>query len=290
MGETLSKPVTEKHTSTFNTTMYTIGCCGMQGWRKNMEDAHLADIAFDEEERHGLFGVYDGHNGYRVAKFSAANMTAEVLASENLLKGNLGAALFDAYGNIENTLKNNPQLNNEGGCTAVTVMVANNRVVCANTGDSRAVLCRKSGAVVPLSEDHKPTADEEVRRIEAAGSTIEGGRVNGVLGVSRAIGDFDFKDRPDLPWTEQAVTAKPDITEVALTKEDNFIVIACDGIWEVLSNEEVCKFVSESLVATKDDVGRVAEMLIDKCLAPAAPGLGCDNMSVVIVKFMPAYF
>jgi protein phosphatase 2C family protein 2/3 len=172
----------------------------------------------------------------------------------------------------------------------VTVLISSNRIVCANTGDSRAVLCRSSGTVVPLSEDHKPTGPNELRRIEAAGSTVEGGRVNGVLGVSRAIGDFDFKDRPDLPWTDQAVTAKPDITEIEMTRDDSFIVIACDGIWEVLSNEEVCQFVRESLAATNDDVGLVCEMLLDKCLAPVAPGLGCDNMTAVIVKFSPTYF
>ena len=262
----------------------------MQGWRKNMEDAHLADIAFAEVERQGLFGVYDGHNGYRIAKFMASNLAGEVMSSPDFLKGDFSSALFNAYGTLENALKANPQLNNEGGCTAVTVLLANGRVVCANTGDSRAVLYRSTGVVVPLSEDHKPTSEEEVQRIERAGSTVEGGRVNGVLGVSRAIGDFDFKDRPDLPWTEQAVTAKPDITEMALTKEDSFIVIACDGVWEVLSSEEVCKFVSEALAATNDDVGQVCEMLLDRCLAPVAPGLGCDNMTVVIVKLLPEYF
>ena len=259
-----------------------------------MEDAHMCRIRFDGSPGQCLLGVFDGHNGAHVARFSARNFPELLQASPHWKAQDPIRALNHTFEELDNIVRNDASLCTEGGSTAACVLLTPGRVVCANAGDCRAVLFRNNEKVIPLSVDHNPTSHSEVARIEASGATIvcnaNGSRVNGILAVSRAIGDFDFKDRPDLPWTEQAVTAKPDITEMALTKEDSFIVIACDGVWEVLSNEEVCKFVSEALAATNDDVGQVCEMLLDRCLAPVAPGLGCDNMTVVIVKLLPEYF
>merc|ERR1712098_519029 len=136
------------------------------------------------------------------------------------------------------------------GCTANVVLVQRDQYVCANSGDSRAVLCR-SGRVVELSHDHKPNHPIEKDRIEAAGGyveTISTGarthyRVNGNLNLSRAIGDLEYKKRTDLPPEEQIICATPDIIVESATPADEFIVLACDGVWDVLSNEEVAEFV-----------------------------------------------
>jgi protein phosphatase PTC2/3 len=102
------------------------------------------------------------------------------------------------------------------------------RIICANAGDSRAVLSA-AGVAHPLSHDHKPDNPEELVRIRAAGGFVEWNRVNGNLALSRAIGDFDFKRNPDMGPEAQVVTANPDISSHSCASTDEFIVIACDG-------------------------------------------------------------
>lgn len=85
------------------------------------------------------------------------------------------------------------------------------------------------GEAKPLSFDHKPTNQGETSRIVAAGGFVEFGRVNGNLALSRALGDFDFKQNSNLDPEQQIVTADPDITVHEATPEDEFVVLACDG-------------------------------------------------------------
>ena len=96
------------------------------------------------------------------------------------------------------------------GTTACVVLITKDTIYCANSGDSRAVLCRDSKAV-ELSHDHKPQNDEELSRIESSGHFVEDDRVDGNLALSRAIGDFQYKDKPQLLAEKQAVTCHPDI-------------------------------------------------------------------------------
>eukprot|EP01059_Diplonema_ambulator_P027708 TRINITY_DN4621_c1_g1_i1.p2 TRINITY_DN4621_c1_g1~~TRINITY_DN4621_c1_g1_i1.p2 ORF type:complete len:159 (+),score=28.59 TRINITY_DN4621_c1_g1_i1:248-724(+) len=121
-------------------------------------------------------------------------------------------------------------------------------------------------------------------RIQKAGGYVHGGRANGNLALSRAIGDFEFKGNPALKPEEQIITAKPDIISEQLQAEDDFIVLACDGIWDCMTNEDVVKFVAEELQNTTD-LAAICEKTFDKCLAPCAPGIGCDNMTMIIVQF-----
>ena len=99
------------------------------------------------------------------------------------------------------------------------------------------------GRVQPLSYDHKPNNELETKRILAAGGWVEFNRVNGNLALSRALGDFVFKKNENKKAEDQIVTAYPDVDMKDLTSDHEFIVLACDGIWDVLSNEEVLEFV-----------------------------------------------
>lgn len=109
-------------------------------------------------------------------------------------------------------------------------------------GDSRAIASVR-GSVQQLSYDHKPNNELETKRIVAAGGWVEFNRVNGNLALSRALGDFVFKKNEKKRAEEQIVTAMPDVEVRDITDDHEFIVIACDGIWDVLTNEEVLEFV-----------------------------------------------
>jgi len=132
-----------------------------------------------------------------------------------------------------------------GGCTSVVVFIKNDNIYCANAGDSRCVLSRNNIAY-PLSSDHKPDHDNERERIYNGGGTVEDGRVNGNLNLSRSIGDVEYKLNKNLPAEKQIITAFPDIVEETLTDKD-IIILACDGIWDCMSNQMVVDFVNEKL-------------------------------------------
>ena len=171
------------------------------------------------------------------------------------------------------------------GCTAVAAMVRNGEVTVANTGDSRCVISR-NGVAEPLTLDHKPVLLEEAERIMNAGGFVRDNRVNGALNVSRTLGDLDFKRNTNLPHTHQMVVATPDITAFELQKGDEFVILACDGIWDVLSNQEAVDFVRKRIKAGQC-LQEICEEMCDHCLAPNLQGLcrGADNMSVIIVLF-----
>jgi len=153
---------------------------------------------------------------------------------------------------------------------------------------------------VALSEDHKPQNPIELKRIEAAGGEVKNNRVNGILALSRALGDFRFKNNANLPPEAQAVTAEPDVTVHTRNGEkDEFMVVACDGIWDVLDNSQVIDFIRPRLQEavgfpvkgrssfSPDVIAKIAEDLLEECCAKefVPPGLGTDNMTVIIVAF-----
>lgn len=125
--------------------------------------------------------------------------------------------------------------NMHAGCTANVIMITKAEILCANAGDSRAVLSKK-GKAKDLSVDHKPDTPSEKRRIERANGFVEESRVNGMLALSRSIGDFEYKGNPIMKPEDQVITAFPDITIEKITNECDFIVCACDGIWDCLSS------------------------------------------------------
>ncbi len=266
-----------------------------------------------------LFGVYDGHGGDMVAHYTAKNFKSHLLKNE-LVSSNRAdfaeksqAAFELALMSIDAELRALPAVQtgqDHSGSTSVMTLISPGHIICANTGDSRAVLCR-NGAAVALSQDHKPYDEEEKARIEAAGGTVKFNRVNGDLAVSRALGDFVYKRCDSMPAELQAVTAFPETMIERREAGDEFVVLACDGIWDVMSSEDVVAIVRDMLIhgrpnpedthdgmatdSTPDgeaipdtpprpwDLGAVCEALIDHCLALGSR----DNMSVVIVLLQP---
>ncbi|XP_076805049.1 protein phosphatase 1G-like [Clavelina lepadiformis] len=190
----------------------------------------------------------------------------------------------------------------DSGTTAVVALLHGFQLHVANAGDSRCVLCRKDGKAFDMSDDHKPEDETELSRIKAAGGHVNlQGRVNGGLNLSRAIGDHCYKTNKDLPLEEQMISAMPDVRSVVLDPDDEFMVLACDGVWNVFTSQEVVDFVRDRLNSQESNkneqeliescekvkLSEICEELFDKCLAPdtMGDGTGCDNMTCLIIKF-----
>ncbi|XVE58056.1 hypothetical protein DITRI_Ditri04bG0139800 [Diplodiscus trichospermus] len=172
------------------------------------------------------------------------------------------------------------------GSTAVVVLIGTEEVVVANCGDSRAVLFR-GGSAVALSRDHKPDKPDERERVEAAGGSVinwDGNRVLGVLATSRSIGDQYLK-----PY----VISIPEVSVTERTKSDSFVILASDGLWDVVSNETACEVVKRYIDGqikmrfsdlpqgcNGDRAAEAAAMLAELAMARGST----DNISVIVVE------
>ncbi|BGP27668.1 Protein phosphatase 2C 2 [Rhodotorula toruloides] len=291
MGQTLSEPVVEKHSDQGEDSRLAWAVSEMQGWRLTMEDAHAGVLSLGDEvngKKTSFFAVYDGHGGSAVAKFAGDTVHGRLAANEFFKKRDWEASLKRAYLETDEDLRANPDFRGDpSGCTAVSAIITPElNIICANAGDSRAVMS-VGGEAKPLSFDHKPTNQGETSRIVAAGGFVEFGRVNGNLALSRALGDFDFKQNSNLGAEQQIVTADPDITVHEATPEDEFVVLACDGIWDVLTSQQVIDYVRLA-VSQEKPLQTICEDLIDRCLAPDSDwgGVGCDNMTMMVVALL----
>lgn len=295
MGAFLEKPKTEKDTKSASGNGLRYGVASMQGWRIEMEDAHT-DITALNQELHewSFFGIFDGHAGSNASLYCAENLLKCVLSSDDFkaaiksgpsspdleqLKIGIKMGFFE----LDKTMRECPTWSNgddKSGTTAVTTMITPEHFIFANCGDSRAILCSDK-KVTFSTVDHKPSNPDEKLRIEKAGGSVMIQRVNGSLAVSRALGDFEYKMDFTIDPSEQLVSPEPEISVVPRRDdEDEFIVIGCDGIWDVMSNEEVADYIRSRMLLS-DDLVRICSDLLDTCLAKGSR----DNMSVILVTF-----
>lgn len=168
------------------------------------------------------------------------------------------------------------------GTTAVVALLSSKSMFVANCGDSRAVLCRNGNAFA-LTDDHKAAREDETARVEAAGGQIlfwNGVRVMGLLAVSRAIGDHSLR-----PY----VIADPEVTVVNRHPGDELLVMASDGLWDVISNQEACALAKKCLLrarqkgSTRENAARVAATVLTR----AAVDRGSrDNITVLVIDLM----
>ena len=270
MGAFLNNPKTEKdaHTGEGNGIKY--GVSAMQGWRKEMEDAHVCFPVYFEDL--SIFGVFDGHAGSKAAKYSSTDLPQymcgkKLSLNEKDIEKNIKAAFinFDKM-LMKHCSSDNPKVpEDRSGTTAIVTLITLNKIIFANCGDSRGIMC-KNGEVFFATTDHKPFNEIERNRIEKAGGTVMMQRVNGSLAVSRALGDFDFKKSPEVGPCDQLVSPEPEITILERDeKNDQFLILACDGIFDVISNEEVVAFVLRKL-EYMEDLSQICSDLIDMCL------------------------
>ncbi|KAJ3609957.1 hypothetical protein NHX12_022051 [Muraenolepis orangiensis] len=298
MGAFLDKPKTEKFNGHGEGNGLRYGLSSMQGWRVEMEDAHTAVMGLPAPGMAdwSFFAVYDGHAGSRVAHYCSKHLLEHIIGTDSGPGGTddsvdavdptveaVKSGIRSGFLRIDEHMRSFSDLRNgmdRSGSTAVGVLLSPERLFFINCGDSRAVLYR-DGQVCFATLDHKPCDPREKERIQNAGGSVMIQRVNGSLAVSRALGDFDYKCVDGKGQTEQLVSPEPEVVELSRCPErDRFVVLACDGIWDVMSNEELCEFV-RSRLEVSHDLERVCNEVVDTCLHKGSR----DNMSVVLVLF-----
>lgn len=312
MGGMLDKPMVEKHTDRGTGTLgdgtqYSFGASAMQGYRPEMEDQHTCAVDIPGLPGHAFFAVYDGHGGDKTAILAVCEETGVLptIMRQDSFKAyaaaapasrdpkQLAKAMLDGFVQVDAEMR--PKLpidEDKSGTTAVAVFLTPTHLICANAGDSRAVYCK--GPVVALSDDHKPDNPDERRRIEAAGGHVAQGmmgagpmRVDGDLAVSRCLGDFTYKQNRSVPDIEQKVTPLPELRIFPRdASADELVIVACDGIWDVVSNQEACDMLREWMMGGEKDCGLLAEETLDTCLDNGSK----DNMSAIVVTFPAAKY
>ncbi|XP_014668902.1 PREDICTED: protein phosphatase 1B-like isoform X2 [Priapulus caudatus] len=298
MGAFLEKPKTDKHNEHGSGNGLRFGVSSMQGWRIEMEDAHSAVVGLP----HGLkdwsfFAVYDGHAGAKVSAHCAEHLLPAIVNAESFKSSMKGTQLCPTSDNVvhgvregflvlDETMRQLPEIQSgedKSGSTAVCVLLSPMHIYFGNCGDSRAILCRDRKLFFS-TQDHKPVNPVEKDRIQKAGGSVMIQRVNGSLAVSRALGDYEYKQVEGKGQCEQLVSPEPEVfMQERDCEKDEFLVLACDGVWDVMSNEDVCEFVSSRL-AICDNFESICNQLVDTCLYKGSR----DNMSVVLVAFQGA--
>ncbi|XP_014277039.1 probable protein phosphatase 2C T23F11.1 isoform X2 [Halyomorpha halys] len=282
------EPITEKETYFGITNDYIVGAGSMQGWRKSMEDAFAIAVTMPTDPQTSFLGVFDGHGGHVIADFLSKNIFNYIITDPAYLNGNVKTGIENAFMRLDSYLMKDILFGKtEAGSTAVVVVIKDDTIYCANVGDSRAIAFANN-EVVPLSTDHKPMLPIERQRILEAGCFINFDRVNGDLALSRAFGDFSYKKNKNKSVSEQAVISQPEVVKKTITQEWEFVVLACDGVWDVMTNEQVCRFIRMRIERNiKPDL--ICEQLLDECLCkenPSARYIGTDNMTVIILVFL----
>lgn len=332
MGDFLSTPIKEKESEDNENVYVRYGSCGMQGWRKKMEDAHITDISVGDSGQFDVFAVFDGHGGKEVSQFAKAHFTQELLSNLNFKSGDIRTALVETFLKIDDLLqtpsgkeelieyakksqkeeeeqeklskiknkeqeKYNKLLGERGfdenvaqmtGCTSCVCVIDHkeNKIYFANAGDSRVVLCKK-GIAFPMSVDHKPDLDKEKNRIYSAQGWVTDGRIKGNLNLSRGLGDLEYKQNMNLKQEEQMITSYPDIVVENFDNNCDFIILGCDGIWDCLTNQQACNYVIEKLKSNVKLSEIIENMMDDICAEDIQEndGVGCDNMTCIVVQF-----
>lgn len=276
------------------------GFISMMGRRRVIEDAITVASQVANNE-FVFFAAYDGHGGNRVSRACRDRLhyiiEEEILerkASNNNNNSNIDweKVMIKCFSKMDDEVireENEVELNEESGyddverttgSAAAAVVVGKEEVVVANCGNCRVVLCSR-GVAIPLSNDHKPDRPDEKKRVEAAGGKIlnrNGSRVQGILATSRSIGDHYLK-----PF----VIAEPEVTVYKRNEWDEFLVIATDGLWDVVSNEVTCEVVRKCLdgqirrrLPERVGAAEAAALLAELAIAKGSK----DNISVIVVE------
>ncbi|KAK7260420.1 hypothetical protein RIF29_26451 [Crotalaria pallida] len=252
-----------------STRHFSHGCHLVKGKMDHgMEDYIFAQHRKVNGHDLGLYAIFDGHAGRDVAKYLQSHLFENILSEPDFWENPVDAIKRACKATDDEILEN--VADSQGGSTAVAAILINGvKLLVANVGDSRAVSC-KNGVAKPLTVDHEPEKERDL--VESRGGfvvTMPGNvpRVDGVLAMTRAFGDGNLKDH---------ITAEPDVTIQKIDKDTEFIILASDGLWKVMENQEACDCIKDV-----DDAIKASKMLVKE-----AKSLGSyDDISCIVVMF-----
>jgi protein phosphatase 1L len=218
-----------------------------------------------------FFGLFDGHAGARCSQHLAANL-ASVFAEDESFATNLPLAMKRCFLTAnEQFLKHAEKNKWHDGSTGNVAVIRDNKLTVANVGDCRAILIT-NGKALALSNDHKPTNPDEQKRIASLGGQVVYcmgiARVNRVLAVSRAFGNRTLK---------QVIRPDAELMQRELSPGDDFLVMASDGLWDVLRNKDVCDVCYSAYLQRKPQA--IADELVHMALARGS----MDNVTCIVV-------
>jgi serine/threonine protein phosphatase PrpC len=264
-----------------------------KGRRRTNEDTHIVKTflnpANNPHKKYAsinMYSVFDGHGGTYVSKYLHEHLYKYFICNK-LSYPLKNRYINQVYNHVQDKLtKENELMATRCGSTALVALHykdarGNNNIQVLNTGDCRAVLCRDNIAI-RLTKDHKPSSPEEAERIRKLGGKV---RVDGNgehriqdLSVSRAFGDNDTK-----PYVVQT----PDICRKKIDGKDKFLVLACDGLWDVMSDQDVVDFVLSAMYNMESGSRTNRRLNIAKKLTShAIQELGTtDNVTLMVVFF-----
>ena len=243
-----------------------------RAYKDEMEDKGKSIDNFNNTKVNTLFELFDGHGGDYVAKYLQNNFDSIYRKNLALTPTDIEDALRTSFFEIDDKL--NSVHNPDVGSTGCVVHVHrpspyNLKVYCANVGDTRCSLISPT-KIKRLSYDHRASDPKEKQRVIALGGVIENDRVDGVLMLTRVFGDFELKSR--------GVNCNPDIscTNIDLEEKNQYLIIACDGIWDVLSEEDV----RQIIMFGKNNAEDISKEIMKKSLFNNA----FDNLSLFVAK------
>ncbi|WOK95070.1 putative protein phosphatase 2C 27 [Canna indica] len=258
------------------------------GTREYMEDTHvcISDLAKKfgchslGGEAVSFYGVFDGHGGKDAAHFVRDNLP-RVIVEDSDFPLKLEKVIVRSFLQTDLQFAKTCSLQSlSSGTTALTAMIFGRSLLVANAGDCRAVLSRL-GVAIEMSKDHRPCCVKERMRIESLGAFVDDGYLNGQLGVTRAIGDWHLEGmKEQLGQPGGPLIAEPELNMTTLSKEDEFLIIGSDGIWDVFSSQNAVDFVRRRL-QEHNDVKLCCKELVEEAIKRGA----MDNLTIVMVCF-----
>ncbi|KAG2695143.1 hypothetical protein I3843_07G001800 [Carya illinoinensis] len=259
------------------------GSCSEKGPKQYMEDEYICVDNLDQHLgiaakfscRGAFYGVFDGHGGIDAASFIRKNILNYIVEDPHFPSG-MKKAVRSAFVKADHAFADAATLDSSSGTTALTALIMGRTMLIANAGDSRAVL-GKRGRAIELSKDHKPNCTSERLRIEKLGGVIYDGYLNGQLSVARALGDWHIKGSK---CSNCPLSSEPELEDIVLTEEDEFLVLGCDGLWDVMSSQCAVTMVRKELMV-HNDPEKCSRALVKEALQRNT----CDNLTVIVVCF-----
>jgi len=248
----------------------------------DMKKAYPDRDVFNHGERYSLYCVFDGHGGDRSAIICEEKVPGMLVAQKEFADGNFLEAISKTFYEVDDYIKDNERSYRTAGTTAVAILIVDTTLYCGNLGDSEAIIgdLTVKGKVHEVTHAHRASDPSEKERVEEAGGTAKSGRIQGSLAVSRTIGDWDYKI-PHIPdGHKDYVSREPHLLKFDLTETNEYLIIACDGLWDVATFKRAHDIVMKSLKKSSDPADACA-VLIRESLERSSS----DNVTVLVVFF-----